>query len=294
MDTQAAAPAKRNRKQPFEFVRLVGAERRVGPTLASVSRHWKHAQESFLFVSPHDDDVVIGGSLMIQSALKEKVPVYVAVVTDGSMGYCSMEEKDTISEIRRHETFEAFRVLGVPKKNIFWLGFPDCQLTRYRGRRAATADDAAQSHGFTGMQNAFTDLLRRVRPNQIFMPTKADLHPDHVLVHEEMMISCFHAAGSIWPELGEPLTSIPYLHELAIYCNFPSPPKLRIHAPDWAMEKKLQAVGEFRSQKQIASMVESLNRSGPWEYLRPLEFSLYNPAVYREMFDEPTHLGPIR
>lgn len=294
MKAPAAKSKNRGRRQPFEFVRLVGAERRVGSTLAEVSRHWQQSRECFLFVSPHDDDVIIGGSLMIQSALKEKVPVYVAVVTDGAMGYCSMDEKDTISDIRRRETFESFKVLGVPKKNIFWLGFPDCQLANYRGRRPALADDAAQSQGFTGMQNAFTELLRRVRPNQVFMPTRADLHPDHVIVHEELMISCFHAAGSIWPELGEPLENIPYLHELAIYCNFPTPPKLRLHAPDWAMEKKLQAVAEFRSQKQIAGLVESLKKNGPWEYLRPLEFSLYNPAVYREMFDEPPHMGPIR
>ena len=52
----------------FEFVRLVGAERRVGPTLASVSRHWKQEEESFLFISPHDDDVVLGGGLMFVGA----------------------------------------------------------------------------------------------------------------------------------------------------------------------------------------------------------------------------------
>ena len=34
-------------------------ERRTGPTLASVSRHWRQQEESFLFISPHDDDVVI-------------------------------------------------------------------------------------------------------------------------------------------------------------------------------------------------------------------------------------------
>ena len=77
----------------FQFVRLGESERRVGPTLASVSRHWKQSEERFLFISPHDDDVVIGGGLMIQSALKEGVPVHVAVVTDGSMGYCSKAGK---------------------------------------------------------------------------------------------------------------------------------------------------------------------------------------------------------
>lgn len=277
----------------FEFVRLVGAERRVGPTLASVSRHWKQEEERFLFISPHDDDVVLGGGLMILSALKEKVPVHVAVVTDGSMGYCSPEEKDTISIIRRKETFAAFKVLGVPRRNVRWLGYPDNQLWRFQGRRPATEADPVQDHGYTGLQQAFTEMLRHVRPNQVFLPTSADLHPDHVLVHQELLISCFHAAGEIWPELGPPLERVPYIHELAVYCNFPSAPMLRIHAPDWAMQRKLSAVAEFRSQKMISSLLRIVERGGPWEYLRPLEFSLYNPAVYRDMFDEPPRLKHI-
>lgn len=280
-------------KEIYEFVRLVENERRVGPTLASVSRHWRQQEESFLFVSPHDDDIVIGGGLMIQSALKEKVPVHVAVVTDGSMGYCSMKEKDSISEIRKAETFAALSVLGVKKSNIHWLGFPDCQLSQYMGRRPQTPADAVGSHGFTGLQNAFTELLRKIRPNQIFLPTSSDLHPDHRRVHSELLISVFHASGAIWPELGKPLERIPYLHEMAVYCNFPTAPRLRITGPKSAFLRKLQAIGLFRSQKQIKSLVENVRQGGPIEYLRPIIFQLYHPYIYRDMFDEPPVIGQM-
>ncbi len=274
-------------KQQFEFVRLVGDERRVGPTLAAVSRHWKRTQECFLFVSPHDDDVVIGAGLMIQCALREKVPVHVAIVTDGSQGYCDIKDRDRISQIRRKETYAAFRTLGVPRANIHWLGFPDCQLTNFMGRRPVAPTDPAQSHGYTGLQNAFTEVLRKVRPNQVFMPTYADLHPDHRIVYSEMMISCFHATGAIWPELGQPLPRPPYIHEMAVYCNFPSPPKLRIHTPLRVLEKKLKAIGQFKSQKQIAAMVKLVENGGPREYLRPVDFGLYNSRMYRNMFEAP-------
>ncbi len=273
-------------KDQFEFVRLVETERRVGPTLASVSRHWKQQEECFLFVSPHDDDVIIGGSLMILSALKERVPVHVAIATDGSMGYCSPKEKLSIAEIRRKETYEGFRILGVRKENIHWLGYPDCRLTLFQGRRPAGAGEP-QSHGFTGLQNSLTEVLRQVRPNQVFLPTLADLHPDHRIVHSELMISIFHAAGAIWPELGKPLARVPYIHEIAVYCNFPTPPRLRITAPAAAFQKKLDAIAAFASQKQIAGTVEALRQAGPLEYLRPVDFAMYNPAVYRQMFDEP-------
>jgi len=277
----------------FEFVRLVGAERRVGHTLASVSRHWRQKEERFLFISPHDDDAIIGGALMIQSALAEKVPVHLAIISDGAQGYCSMEQKGRISEIRRRETFAACRVLGVRPQNIYWLGYPDNQISRYQGRRPAEAGDAVRSHGHTGLQNTFTEMLRRIRPNQVFLPTSADLHPDHVIVHQEFLISCFHAAGAIWPELGRPLPRVPYIHELAVYCNFPSPPRLRIHAPAAAMRTKLRAIAQFKSQKMIASLLDIVERGGPWEYLRPVEFALYNPLLYRDMFDEPPRLRHI-
>ncbi len=274
------------KNQPFEVVRLVGTERRVGPSLASVSRHWKQEKECFLFVSPHDDDVVIGGALLILAALKMKVPVHVAIVTDGRMGYCTDEQKDSIVDIRREETYASLRSLGVKKRNIHFLGFPDCQLSDFRGRRAARQGDPAVIEGFTGMQNAFTSLLRKVQPNQVFLPTNSDLHPDHRYVHSELMISCFHAAGEIWPELGKPLPRLPYVHEMAVYCNFPSPPKLRIQASLKAFQKKLDAIRLFKSQKQISTLVKHVEQSGPWEYLRPVEFALYNPAVYRDMFEE--------
>jgi len=117
-------------KTSFEFVRLVGSERRVGSTLASVSRQWKQAGERFLFIAPHDDDVIIGGGLLILSSLKEKIPVYVAIVTDGSQGYCSLKERDAISEIRRKETYAAYKTRGGKKKNIIWLNFPSCGLSQ--------------------------------------------------------------------------------------------------------------------------------------------------------------------
>ncbi len=92
-------------EQGFEFVRLVGNERRVGTTLAGVSRHWQGKKERFLVVSPHDDDAVLGAGLLIQLAKRENVPVHVLIVTDGSMGYCSLEEKDAIIQTRCGESF---------------------------------------------------------------------------------------------------------------------------------------------------------------------------------------------
>ncbi len=269
----------------FDVIRLVGEERRVGNSLASVSRHWQGEKECFCFVSPHDDDVVLGAGLAIQLAIHEGVPVHVLVVTDGSMGYCSAEEQETIAEIREQETFESIVALGVPRENIQFLGFPDCQLGLYSGRRPADGQRSA-IEGFTGLQNAFTYHLRRIRPTQVFVPTMNDLHPDHKVTNEQLQISLFHANGDIWPELGEPLEAVPAIHELAIYCDFPEPPTLRITCDEATFERKLEAIAAFKSQKQITKLIENVRSSGPQEYIRTINFRFYQPETYQHLFQD--------
>lgn len=270
----------------FEFVRLVGNERRVATTLAGVSRHWQANKERFLIICPHDDDGIIGAGLLIQIAKRENVPVSVMITTDGGMGYCSKEEKDTIADIRKAETYKAYEMLGVARDDIIWLSFPDCQLGQFTGRRPAKENDAAVIKGYTGIQNAFTYWLRKISPTQVFLPTSADLHPDHKIVHEELMISLFHAAGDIWPELGKPMSKTPFVHEFVCYCNFPQDPTLRITAPDDYFEKKIDAIKAFKSQKQIKATVDFTIKGGPQEFIREFQFKLYTPGEYKDMFEE--------
>lgn len=281
-------------KSELEFIRLVGSERRTSGTLAGVSRHWQGDDERFLFISPHDDDVILGAGLFIQLAQRENIPVHIIIVTDGSMGYCSDEQKNTISDVRRKETYEGFATLGVPSENIIWMNFPDCCLSYFRGRRPAKGDELTQIEGFAGLQNSFTHYLRKIAPTQCFMPTSTDLHPDHKIVHEEVLISLFHSAGSIWPELGAPLAKVPYVHEIGVYCDFPAPPNLRVQTPESYLEKKLESIATFKSQLQIGSLIDIVRKSGPYEYLREYTFSLYQPGAYYDMFEKKDHLPFIR
>ena len=52
------------------------------------------------------------------------------------------------------------------------------------------------------------------------------------------------------------------------------------------LENKLRAIGEFKSQTQIESLIEIVRKGGPEEYLRALEFKLYEPSRYRTLFEE--------
>ena len=236
--------------------------------------------ERWLFVAPHDDDIVIGCGLTAWCASQVGAEVFAAVTTDGKMGYCSEEQRATIGEIRKTETTAAFRILGIPEANLTWLDYPDCSLPLYRGRRFGT-------DGVTtiGLQDAYTRLLRHCRPNRVFIPSITDLHPDHQVVHREMLICLFHAQGDIWPELGEPLASIPKLYEYACYSDFTQSPDFRIAGTEVLLQKKLDSIGEYRSQAQIELIVKGLREAGPDEYFREYPFRTYEPRRYAAAFE---------
>ncbi|QDU92963.1 PIG-L deacetylase family protein [Lignipirellula cremea] len=271
----------------FQFTqRQSDGSLRRGRTFQETFATDKPARETWLFVSPHDDDLCLGAGLLMQAAIAAGVEVQVLVVTDGCLGYCTQEQEAEIVAIRREETYASFAILGAPAEQIAYVNYPDGGLTAYCGRRRARPGES-HLQGYVGLQNAFTWHLRRVRPSRVFTPTHTDLHPDHRITHSELMISIFHAAGAIWPELGPSLPAPPRVGELAVYCDFAAPPNLEIQANDAAFQQKLRSVEAYRSQTQIAALVENTRQAGPYEYVREVEFQLYSPRNYRAMFASP-------
>jgi LmbE family N-acetylglucosaminyl deacetylase len=254
------------------------------PDPAEVFTDWKGAAECWLFVSPHDDDVVIGAGLTFQAGLVEGAQVHALVVTDGRMGYCRLEQRRNISKIRRVEAEKSYQLLGLPPDHLRFIGCPDGNLNAHCGRRFAAIGTTAEIEGAGGLENAITHALRQIRPNRLFLPTSADLHPDHKIVHEEVLVSIFHAQGSIWPELGTPIAELPKVYEFTCYCDFPEPPQIRIDATPAMLETKLQGISAYASQEQIESAVAIQRSVGAIEYIREIEFRLYEPQQYHALF----------
>lgn len=254
-------------------------------SLAGIFDDWKGDSERWLFIVPHDDDACIGAGLLLQLAVQAGVSVSVVITTDGSMGYCSIEQRDSIVAIRQKETLAGLRLLGVDA--VEWLGFPDCDLARFQGRRAAAPGTAAQIAGYSGLENSYTCALRRIRPGRLFLPTANDLHPDHKIVYQEALISVFHAGGSIWPELGAPISSPPRVYEMAIYCAFPGPPHIKIEGSRQSFRRKLDSIAAFRSQGQIGQIVEGIRAAGPFEFFREADLKFYSPKIYTPLFESP-------
>jgi hypothetical protein len=104
----------------------------------------------------------------------------------------------------------------------------------------------------------------------------------------------FHSAGNIWPELDEYLNKVPYVNTYAVYCDFVEPPTLRMRTPISYLDNKPKAIGAFRSQKQISSLIDNVRHCGPEEYIRGIDFKLYHPSSYSNQFEEKAAIRMVR
>ena len=163
-----------------------------------------HKGERWLLISPHDDDIAVGFGMGLGIAVDEAVNVRVRIVTNGGMGYTSVVDEEHIQAVRRRETKKSFDYLGV--RDFDWYGYPDGGLTPHLGRRSVKMPGPGAPHeveGHTGLQNSIVAELRDFRPTRLFLLSAMDYHTDHKLVHQETLISLFHAYGDIWPRVGE-------------------------------------------------------------------------------------------
>ncbi len=241
-------------------------------------------QPRLLFVSPHDDDAAIGAGMAIKLAIEAGAWVDVAIVTDGRMGYLSRLQRDSIVQTRRTETEHAYMRLGVQRRNIHWLGFPDGDTWRYIGRRKSQPGDLGVYKGHTGLQNALTAVLRLARPHVVFSPCLQDIHPDHKAVNMELLISIFHATSGIWSELGSPIRR-PELFEWPTYMRPHGEPVVGLFGSKDVFEAKLDAIAKWESQTEIiAQLIDTQRAAGPVEFFWKPALDVYDPASVEGIF----------
>jgi LmbE family N-acetylglucosaminyl deacetylase len=125
-----------------------------------------------VIVAPHMDDAVLacGGTI---SKFPQKDKIHIIYATDGSQSPKSilpLHNKDSkkLTKIRRQEAREALQILGVPKKNLHFLNFPDGQLKHYS----------------TEFSKSFIDLIQQIKAAHILIPFRYDSHPDHLAVND--------------------------------------------------------------------------------------------------------------
>ncbi len=137
-----------------------------------------------LVLSPHPDDDVFGCGGTIIRHLAQGHRVSIAYLTDGGRGIAGKNAVQT-SAIRQQEAISAAEILGIGKEDLYFMGQPDGQLS-----------DTPANVQWLG------DLLQRLCPDLIYLPSIVDNHPDHyqtnLLLKSALQRPVLLAAYEIW------------------------------------------------------------------------------------------------
>ena len=236
-----------------------------------------------LFITPHDEDTLIGAGLLLRAAVQSGIKVKLLVTCDASQRYSNINNQNDIGEIKRKEAILSYFSLGI--KDIEFLNFPDMNLQYFVGRIEACDDDISIIKDHSGLQNSYTYYIRQFNPNLIFVSNPLDSYPDHRTVFDEVMSSVVQSATDIWPELGEPLKKLPRIIEFPVNRNLAEPPDIKLESNETEKNKKIEALRYFKSQTPLRPFIQNIVAHPPEEYFRCLDHHFFEPAKYRALFD---------
>lgn len=145
---------------------------------------------SVMFIVPHEDDEINMAGATIYGAIQEGLDVYVVFLTNGDYEYTF--------DVRRNETYQMAKEIGLPQENIIFLGFGDfigheiiqnkSGIINSRTNHdktygldfASLVMNEAQPYSWSGIIQSLIDVMLHFKPDTI-IATDYDTHVDHRL-----------------------------------------------------------------------------------------------------------------
>jgi len=123
--------------------------------------------------APHPDDETLACGGTIMRRIREGYDVHIVVMTDGRHSHdlvLGIQEPstETIAKMRTTEFNEATKVLGVNPKNLVLLEFEDNRLSQH----------------MTEAKARIVQILRQIRPVEVYVPYREDSNEDHRATYE--------------------------------------------------------------------------------------------------------------
>ena len=137
--------------------------------LGWLSRPYRLGTGPCVVFAPHQDDETLGCGGLIARKRNEGLPVDVVFITDGGASHPGHPalSNHAIKAIRHREALAALAILGVESGAIHFLNEPDGTLNHLQtGHEAGLVRELAQ-------------LLRQIRPDEIFLPCSPDGSSEH-------------------------------------------------------------------------------------------------------------------
>ncbi len=159
-----------------------------------------------LVIAPHPDDETLGAGGAIAQARRDGWKVTVVVVTNGDGFVESLREPggphptgaalQQLGARRAEESRRGAEALGVPSKDVIFLGYPDSRTMRLwqtnwdadkpadslTGARAVPYEFAREpGAAYTGiaLEGTLRQLIRTTKPTTVIFPDPSDRHRDH-------------------------------------------------------------------------------------------------------------------
>jgi LmbE family N-acetylglucosaminyl deacetylase len=126
-------------------------------------------EKSIVVFAPHPDDETLGCGGTLAKRLKEGFDVWIVVLTRGQnlmsvvFDIHDSPNPDQVCEIRREETRQATKILGVPRENLIFWDYDD-------GALDAQEEDALER---------VLAMLREKKPGEVYCTNQYEGHTDH-------------------------------------------------------------------------------------------------------------------
>ena len=190
-------------------------------------RYEKRDRPIKMVLVPHQDDEILGFAASIHSMMAAGDDVRVVFMTNGDI------EGPDMARIRFQESTNALKLFGVEPENITFLGYPDGGLMNMSydlktpveaasGEKHTYADPDKGIYEYHWMQHGrhaeltganargdLFDLLTAVRPAEIYLTSRHEMHGDHYGV--------FEMAVRTIQELKKKIGYEPLMHETVIH-----------------------------------------------------------------------------
>lgn len=175
-------------------------------TLESLDPLSSSQQERLLIIAPHPDDETIGSAGIIQKAIQNNDEVRVVLVSNGD-GFGDILDETIIAKFRsqdhglkigyrrQEESIRALETIGLLRKHITFLGYPDGGLQHLWFENwekpfysiHTKSDYSPYNNSFTlsapyhgqAISKDLSYILEEFQPTLIVTPSYYDFHPDH-------------------------------------------------------------------------------------------------------------------
>ncbi len=206
--------------------------------------------KNIVAVAPHCDDEALGCGGILYKHVQKNCNVTAVFMTDGSQ--CETDlSKEEIVQLRKEEAHKSAKILGVHR--CVFLDFPDREL-----RHNPESVEKVES------------IFKELNPDTVYVPFYLDNHPDH------------KATASICIEaLKRKPVKNAFFYEVwtAMIPN-------RIVNIDDCIDKKMEAISVYKSQKGIEKLGEQIKALNKFRSIGGNEGFEYAEALYKIADDE--------